>query len=160
MSESTVQEPVSEITPTDLKPKRRFDTKKTKNGPPPKKAGKLKAEAKPSKNGRDENQAFVLSFQQVRILKALIKHENGLNRKDISDKANVHSLTEHLGPIHKEQIEETEKRSGRKTLLGLKMSKCSLNSLDDQDYPIYQVTADGRKAIEVLNKSLTWPSGH
>ena len=108
---------------------------------------------------KQETEAMGLSFQQVRVLKALRANPRGLNRKQMAELANVKGLTDQLGPMAKEDIATTESRSGKRCLLGLSYVACTVNGLGAAS-PVYKITERGREALTILDKSLSWPFGH
>lgn len=129
------------------------------------KAAKAKKPAKSAVNGkpvRTEAQTLALGlrFQQVRILKVLNKSPKSLTRSALAEKASVSSMTENLGPVNAEDIKRIEKVHGRPTLVGAGLVRCSINSINDKDIPEYEITASGRKALEILASDPCWPAGH
>jgi hypothetical protein len=90
-----------------------------------------------------------VTVPQLHILKALSKAPNGLTRPQIADKCGTSlSLTMHLGPVFKEDVEGAEKKYGVRSLLGLKMASSRIDDDNGKDVTVYTLAAAGRKALE------------
>lgn len=114
---------------------------------------------------KNQNPALGMSFAQVRQLKALSKRAGGLTRPALAEASQSASMTDSLGPTDMDNNKSVEKRSGRRTLLGLGYVKASVESLNsDKDgkasQTVYAITATGKKALETLNNEVMWPIGH
>lgn len=115
---------------------------------------KRTAPAESSNGNGSGSRSGELRKPMVRILACLAKARSPMARKEISEKApcDLPFLTNYLGNYDSEQRAANEEKRGFKSLLTLGYVKQEQHDVDGRDVMMYEITANGRKALERANK--------
>jgi hypothetical protein len=93
-----------------------------------------------------------LRIPQIRILKALAKYRvDGLTRSDIHKIAQVSmSMTQNLGPIDLQYLDDIVKRYKKPNLISLGMIDVERHMIEGKEMTVYFINAKGLRALEEL----------
>lgn len=101
-----------------------------------------------------------LSVPQIRILKLLAAHDEGMTRGEIQEAMGTISLAENLGPHFKDDIADCDLKFGKPSLWSLKLVKPIPDQREGKDVLVYVLTEKGQKAAAGLEVRKPMESSH